>query len=229
MRITSKTINYTVDTVDELLTLNGEENSVVVVTDENRGGTFIYRSAEGGVNNGGTIFDGWCRQYDGVVNVKWFGAKGDSLGIGGNGTDDTASIQSAINASAAIFMPDGIFRTTETLKDNGTTITINGNISKGITGTSSDNSGSIIFVDGNIEGIYLTSPRSSMLNVKVLGDGGAFDSLSSGIHSNNASRGMFENVTVEGCRGHGFLLEKGNVTMISNLVALSNADRKSVV
>ena len=73
MKITSKTINYTVETVEELSTIVGQENDVIVVTDENRGGTFVYRSAEVGVNNGGTIFNGWVRQYSGAVNVKWFG------------------------------------------------------------------------------------------------------------------------------------------------------------
>jgi hypothetical protein len=76
MKITSKTINYTVDTIAELEALAGyDENAVVVVTDENRGGTFVYRSANVATNNGGTIFNGWCRQYDGAVNVKWFGAE----------------------------------------------------------------------------------------------------------------------------------------------------------
>lgn len=35
----------------------------------------------------------WKRIYDGAVNVKWFGAKGDY--VGGVGTDDTKSIQQA--------------------------------------------------------------------------------------------------------------------------------------
>jgi hypothetical protein len=61
MKITSKTIKYTVDTVEELETLSGEENATVIVTDENRGGVFVYRDAEVATNNGGTIFNGWCR------------------------------------------------------------------------------------------------------------------------------------------------------------------------
>jgi len=73
MKLTSKSIDYTVNTVDELLSLSGEENQTVVVTDENRGGTFVYRSANATINNTGTIFSGWSRVYDGAVNVKWFG------------------------------------------------------------------------------------------------------------------------------------------------------------
>ena len=38
------------------------------------GGRFIYDSTKSEVNNGGTIIYGWVRQYDGIVNVKLFGA-----------------------------------------------------------------------------------------------------------------------------------------------------------
>lgn len=89
MKITNQGIKFTVDTVDELLTITGEENQVVVVSDENRGGTFIYRGAKATTNDGGVAFNGWCRQYSGAVNVKWFGAKGDGI------TDDSDSFKKA--------------------------------------------------------------------------------------------------------------------------------------
>ena len=81
--------------IDELLLLNTnkEINTTAIVKDNNRGGVFIYDGAQSGVNNGGTIFNGWVRQYDGAVNVKWFGAVGDGT------TDDTAAINAAISAS----------------------------------------------------------------------------------------------------------------------------------
>lgn len=111
MKITSKTINYTVETVEELSTIVGQENDVIVVTDENRGGTFVYRSAEAGTNNSGTIFNGWVRQYSGAVNVKWFGAKGD-----GDASFDNKNIIYTIIAllngtGQTMLFEDGIFMT----------------------------------------------------------------------------------------------------------------------
>jgi len=65
--------------IDELLLLNTnkEINTTAIVKDSNRGGVFNYDGAQSGVNNGGTIFNGWVRQYEGAVNVKWFGVIGD--------------------------------------------------------------------------------------------------------------------------------------------------------
>jgi hypothetical protein len=94
--LTGEGINFTVSTVDDFPTLNLEDNLVCIVTDENRGGTFIYRSAKATINNEGTIFDGWERQFSGPVNVKWFGAKGDGI------ADDTIPIQKAVNYIVSI-------------------------------------------------------------------------------------------------------------------------------
>jgi len=62
----------------------------VIVQDENRGGIFHYKGT--GVDDGGTIFKGWHRQYEGAVNPKWFGAKGDYV------TDDSAIISNVLNS-----------------------------------------------------------------------------------------------------------------------------------
>lgn len=111
MKLTSKTINYTVDTIEQLLLTTGTENDTVIVTDENRGGVFVYREDNSSTNNGGTIFNGWTRQYDGAVNVKWFGAKGDGV------TDDTVAINKALEFSngSLIYIPVGVFRITSNL------------------------------------------------------------------------------------------------------------------
>lgn len=62
----------------------------------------------------------WERMHDGVVNIKWFGAKGDPSNI----TDDTAAIQACLDYcydnNFTTFIPSGTFGVVSTLvvKDN---------------------------------------------------------------------------------------------------------------
>ena len=68
------------------------------------GGFFVYDANKSGIDNKGTVINGWVRQYSGPVNVKWFGAKSD-------GTNTVDAIQAAINSGAKqIFVPSGIYR-----------------------------------------------------------------------------------------------------------------------
>ncbi len=107
LKLNSNSINYNVATVLDLTSIvNPSINDTVVVTEEGRGGVFIYRAD--GTSNGGTIFDSsstgkWHRQYEGSVNVKWFGAKGDGV------TDDTLAIQNAINININTYIPRGVY------------------------------------------------------------------------------------------------------------------------
>ena len=109
--VTSDQIVVAVETINDF-PASPETGDTVIVKDINRGGTFIYDATQSAVNNGGTVFDGWVRQYSGAVNVKWFGAKGDGL------TDDNSTlipnIQNAIDYSIAynkdLYLPNGIYK-----------------------------------------------------------------------------------------------------------------------
>lgn len=109
--VSASSVSYSVKTVEDLKTAPIEVG-VAVVTEPNKGGVFVYQDDKKDVDNGGTIIKGWVRQYDGEVNVKWYGATGDGI------TDDTAAIQAAINGDTDIFFPKGNYRITSTLTLN---------------------------------------------------------------------------------------------------------------
>lgn len=60
-----------------------------------------------------------------ILNVLDYGAKGDSNGTPGNGTDDTSAIQAAVTAAAAVgkivFLPVGTYRITAPINFTGAT------------------------------------------------------------------------------------------------------------
>lgn len=60
-----------------------------------------------------------------IINVLDYGAKGDSNGTPGNGTDDTAAIQAAVTAAAdtgkIVFLPVGTYRITAPIDFTGDT------------------------------------------------------------------------------------------------------------
>ena len=45
----------------------------VEVIEQGRGGTFVYDATRVGENDGGTVFNGWVRQFSGPAWVRWFG------------------------------------------------------------------------------------------------------------------------------------------------------------
>ncbi len=83
------------------------------------GGNFIYNSSSTDIVNLGTVFapnsgaGRFIRSYNGDIDVRWFGAKGDDL------TDNATAINNAYAAAAAagykLFIPGGIYRVSSSL------------------------------------------------------------------------------------------------------------------
>ena len=72
MKVTHNGIKYSISNYADLNNVNGEEvGTIVQVVEDGRAGTFVYKGT--GIDDGGTIINGWHRVYDGAVNVKWFG------------------------------------------------------------------------------------------------------------------------------------------------------------
>lgn len=87
------------------------------------GGQFYGVTGGSYTDNGGTIItpngatdtSAWIRVYNGPINVKWFGAKGN------NAADDTSNIQAAINYSLTvsakiIYFPAGTYLTSSPIR-----------------------------------------------------------------------------------------------------------------
>jgi hypothetical protein len=74
----------TVDTVANLDDIDTNLFTVAVVKDLIRGGLFIYDSTYASINNDGTIFNGWVRQYEGAIKTEWFGDLTNNLFGRGN-------------------------------------------------------------------------------------------------------------------------------------------------
>jgi len=95
-----------VETISVLLYYTGLCKTVIVSgywsKGDGGGGTFVYDETKAGINNGGTIINGWVRVYNGAINMAWFGAVGSG--------DESALWQTVIDL----------------LPSNGGTIIVNG-------------------------------------------------------------------------------------------------------
>jgi hypothetical protein len=111
-------------TISEIRLSNGDIPSQLYTTDIGQEGHW-YFDGMGSLteDNTGTALitadlKRFKRAFEGVVNVKWFGAKGDGV------TDDTQSIQNAVNYSESegidVFFPSGNYLVTNTINLGGT-------------------------------------------------------------------------------------------------------------
>lgn len=70
---TQKQINDGLESVAQLANIQNPRNGMrVYVKDSLRNGEFAYNPNKASINNGGTIFNGWVRQYTGAVYLDWF-------------------------------------------------------------------------------------------------------------------------------------------------------------
>lgn len=105
---TAQNIAFQVKTIEDLKIVPPEVG-ICVVSDPVRGGVFSYVKANANENNGGTIFNGWTRNYENSVNVKWFGAQANGV------TDDTESIIKALAFSTDVVFPEGKYLISKSL------------------------------------------------------------------------------------------------------------------
>lgn len=108
-------------------------DTIYFVRDEGQEGCFVYDPSDTTTpDNTGTVLvsTSGARFFriveQGVLNVKWFGAKGDYVSNAIPGTDDTAAITAALAAlqvGQTVIFPRGFYRTTSTITV-GSTVSI---------------------------------------------------------------------------------------------------------
>jgi hypothetical protein len=112
---------YTIETVNDFATVP-KGFKTVIVKDPNRGGTFTW--SESGTANDGTVFAGsvgyWNRQYEGAVNVKWFGDTSGDIGV---------LINHAKDVSNNITLDNGTYNQTTQVVFDQSYFQFNGNMS----------------------------------------------------------------------------------------------------
>ncbi|MBP1988789.1 glycosyl hydrolase family 28-related protein [Paenibacillus eucommiae] len=105
---------------------NPDANLVYFVRDREQEGPFYYDAADSSSpDNIGTVLVStsgarFKRSFDGLLNVRWFGAKGDGI------HDDADAIQKAIDQAQAIFIPDGTYIIKKTIQISKSNTIISG-------------------------------------------------------------------------------------------------------
>ena len=225
---------YTVDTVADLRGMTSVPEYVYAsgyhTKNDGAFGSHFYRRATdiGQVDNSGTIIrtvNGvYELQYDGAVNVKWFGAKGDGI------TDDTLAIQSAINFSTHTLVPDGskcLLTSSITIPDGPHTLEFGGGsgqlgaypgsyfikastmttpaILVGYSGTIIN--GGVVCQAGNSgDGIQLISGKCKLIQTYVTGAGNDGIRIGTDVSGGNCNSFYLENCTSQFNGRHGFYI-----------------------
>ncbi len=94
--------------IKDLISYNGSAR-VLNVLDSDRGGFFFLTPSKEAAVDSGVVFPSsvkgylWKRKFDGPVNIKWFGAKGDSF------SDDGVAYKRAVQKYRNIYFPNGVY------------------------------------------------------------------------------------------------------------------------
>lgn len=181
---------------------------------EGGGGVFYWDAAKDrSIHNGGTVIDPtavfptdwnnqtqlgawfdaanvgtgcWVRQYDGDVNVKWFGAKGDGV------TDDTVSVQTAITLFNTVLIPksNSYYYLNNVIVPNGACIT-----GEGLSGTSSYSARTSIGA-GAGNSVFVTTSETQGLNIRNLQCVGGKHFFLQQDRENYTAYALFENIEI---------------------------------
>lgn len=205
-----------ISNIAELKTRRGIAGSNVNVlgyysSGDGGGGEFYWDNSSIETDNGGTIIKvtalttgRWKRIYGEVINVLWFGAKGD------DSTDNTTIFQTAINYAILknhkqLYIPTGIYKITSTLTLNEGLMLI-GDGSQGstegyCTTIKHYSNGNLFVWDGTGNSSRGTGGglRNGFLIVKANGfNGGVAISIIATSTSNRAGEMFFDNVLTYG-------------------------------
>jgi len=124
-----KKVTYA-DTIEQLEQLEGLDDYICIVTDKDRGGIFIYDKNKKDMNDSGVVFNGWCRQHEGPVNVKWFTNIENAFLYKTIIIEKDITIKSTINISSSttlhLLNNSTITTNGQTLFINNSKLTING-------------------------------------------------------------------------------------------------------
>jgi len=90
-----------VDFISELSGISFDLHPTVIVREKGRGGTFNYDATQSGIDDGGIVFNGWVRQYNGNVYADFFGMKYD-------GTDESTIMHKSMDYCSEIYITNNI-------------------------------------------------------------------------------------------------------------------------